>query len=95
MLYDGSKEEYGSRLFNGYVKQNAIKLKYIIIDIFRGWHNTSVYISIIRKLVVRPSFVLLALTIFAICMSQTCSRQCHRLVHKRPWYVLSCVCDNA
>ena len=30
-----------------------------------------------------------------ICLSQTCSHQCHRLVHQRPFHVLACVCDKA
>ena len=31
----------------------------------------------------------------AICVSLTCSHQCHRLIHQRPCHVLSCLCDNA
>ena len=52
------------------------------------------YVSVIRRLVIRPSFACFDNSL-AICKSLNCSNQCHRLVYQKTCHVLSCFCDNA
>ena len=58
----------------------------------RKWLNGSVYVSVIKSLVVCSACFDTSLT---ICGSLTCSHRCHRLVHQRLCYVLLCLCNNA
>ena len=59
----------------------------------RKWLNAIVYVSVISRLVVHPTSVCFDNSL-AICVSLTCSHQCHRLVRQRLCHVLSCLCDN-